>query len=196
MITLGIETSCDETALALIETKGSGTDLECTVIASLVHSQAELHSAYGGVYPTLAKREHGKNLVPLFHKLIVESQEALQAIQHSHAKEVSEPEYIQAIETFKKEVAPQNPELFESFAAAGFLKTKLPIDRIAVTEGPGLEPALWVGITFARMLSDLWSIPVDASEPYGRPRHRLPVAGTMLPTALPQKLLARSSSLL
>ena len=77
MTTLGIETSCDETALALLETRGNGADFECRVIASLVRSQAELHSAYGGVYPTLAKREHGKNLVPLFHKLLIEAGEFL-----------------------------------------------------------------------------------------------------------------------
>lgn len=158
MITLGIETSCDETALALIETKGSGIDLECRVIASLVHSQAELHSAYGGVYPTLAKREHGKNLVPLFHKLLIEAEDILKQITPFSLLPASF--FSESIETFKKEVAPQNPELFESFAAAEFLKTKPQVDRIAVTEGPGLEPALWVGITFARMLSKLWNIPV------------------------------------
>ena len=70
MITLGIETSCDETALALIETKGDGLNMECRVITSLVHSQADLHSAYGGVFPTLAKREHGRNLAPLLEKLL------------------------------------------------------------------------------------------------------------------------------
>ena len=58
MITLGIETSCDETALALIETRIVNGVFECKVINSLVHSQAELHSAYGGVFPTMAKREH------------------------------------------------------------------------------------------------------------------------------------------
>lgn len=156
MITLGIETSCDETALALIETKGHGIGLECTVIASLVHSQAELHSAYGGVYPTLAKREHGKNLVPLFHKLLIEAAPFL----GSRVSNLESKDFNERMEAFKKEVAPQNPELFESFAAAEFLKSRPPIDRIAVTEGPGLEPALWVGITFSRMLSDLWGIPV------------------------------------
>src|ERR1051325_9534447 len=75
MITLGIETSCDETALALIETRGSmaAGDFECRIIASLIHSQAELHSAYGGVFPMLAKREHGKNLIPLLKKLLKEA---------------------------------------------------------------------------------------------------------------------------
>jgi tRNA A37 threonylcarbamoyltransferase TsaD len=63
MITLGIETSCDETALALLETKENNGTIECRVISSLIHSQADLHSAYGGVFPTLAKREHSKNLL-------------------------------------------------------------------------------------------------------------------------------------
>ncbi len=160
MITLGIETSCDETALALIETTGSGTGLECRVIASLVHSQAELHSAYGGVYPNLAKREHSKNLVPLLHKLLIESHEALEGITHSNASKISDAEFASTTESFRAEFGAQNTDLLESFAAAEFLKAKPQVDRIAVTEGPGLEPALWVGITFARMLSTLWNIPV------------------------------------
>ena len=54
----------------------------------------------------------------------------------------------------------QNPELFGSFAGADFLKTVPPIDKIAVTEGPGLESTLWVGINFARMLAALWNVPI------------------------------------
>ena len=71
---LGIETSCDETALALIEARSAASgEVEIRVLSSLVHSQADLHSAYGGVFPSLAKREHGKNLVPLLHKLLTEA---------------------------------------------------------------------------------------------------------------------------
>jgi len=150
MITLGIETSCDETALALLETRKQGNDYECRVIASLVHSQAELHSAYGGVFPTLAKREHGKNIVPLLHKLLLEA----------GFGNVVTMDTASSVEQFRAEIAPQNPELFESFLHADFLANKPPIDRIAVTEGPGLEPALWVGINFARMLGALWQVPI------------------------------------
>jgi len=161
MITLGIETSCDETALALLETRGSGVAFECRVIASLVHSQAELHSAYGGVYPSLAKREHGKNLVPLLHKLLIEASDTLDKAESVSPKEkIGIQAFEQAMETFRTEIAPQNPELYESFSNAGFLKNVPRIDRIAVTEGPGLEPALWVGINFARMLSTLWNVPI------------------------------------
>ncbi|MEK9177834.1 MAG: tRNA (adenosine(37)-N6)-threonylcarbamoyltransferase complex transferase subunit TsaD [Patescibacteria group bacterium] len=118
MTILGIETSCDETALALIETRVNDGIFECRIIQSLIHSQAELHSAYGGVYPNLAKREHQKNLMPLLTKLM-------------------EPIY-----------------------GSDFLKQKLNIDSIAVTEGPGLEPALWTGIVFAQELSEKWKIPI------------------------------------
>jgi N6-L-threonylcarbamoyladenine synthase len=176
MITLGIETSCDETALALIETRGSGADFECKVIQSLVHSQAELHSAYGGVYPNLAKREHSKNLIPLFHKLLIESKEALEGITHTKSRNIPDTEFASVIESFRTEFAAQNSDLFESFAGADFLRSVPPIDRIAVTEGPGLEPALWVGITFAKMLSNLWKIPqvpVDHMEGH--------VMGSLLP---------------
>lgn len=113
---LGIETSCDETALAIIETRENEGVLELRVVDSLVHSQAELHSAYGGVYPNLAKREHNKNLPILASKLLGQD----------------------------------------------YLYNKIQIDRIAVTEGPGLEPALWTGITFAKNLSEAWKVPIIA----------------------------------
>ncbi|MFA6432436.1 MAG: tRNA (adenosine(37)-N6)-threonylcarbamoyltransferase complex transferase subunit TsaD [Candidatus Paceibacterota bacterium] len=158
MIILGIETSCDETALALIETQGEGSAREYRVIASLILSQAELHSAYGGVYPTLAKREHGKNIVPLLHRLFEQAglpRRSPSVGQDSPAQGLSE-----TLDSFRTEVGSQNPELFESFAQAEFLEQAPAIDLIAVTEGPGLEPALWVGINCARMLAALWGTPL------------------------------------
>ena len=167
MIILGIETSCDETALALIETReaknsSGGMATEYRVIQSLVHSQAELHSAYGGVFPTLAKREHSKNLFPLLDK-ILKDLPTKHEIQHPDFKtnESSfEKTFTEKIESIKKEYAEQNGDLIESLAHAHFLENIPNIDRIAVTEGPGLEPALWVGIVFARILGELWNIPV------------------------------------
>ncbi|MDE2041155.1 MAG: tRNA (adenosine(37)-N6)-threonylcarbamoyltransferase complex transferase subunit TsaD [Patescibacteria group bacterium] len=155
MTILGIETSCDETALALIETRPAGHELEVRVGASLVHSQADLHSAYGGVFPTLAKREHGRNLIPLLHRLLVKA-----ALAEAPDRFVDDERYASAMSRFNSEFAPQNPDLCDSFSGAAFLKRIPPIDMIAVTEGPGLEPALWVGITAARMLGELWQMPV------------------------------------
>lgn len=153
MTILAIETSCDETAIALIETRGTGKDMECRVISSLIHSQADLHREFGGVYPTLAKREHGKNLFPLLDKTF--------RVAHVHNKgKIENTEYLNFTNEFKQNIAPQNPELFEAFLGADFLKDIPAIDLIAVTEGPGLEPALWVGITFAGMIGKLWNMPV------------------------------------
>ena len=70
---LGIETSCDETALCLLETIGDGIDIEYRILGNIINSQIELHREYGGVYPTLAKREHIKNLPILFKKLLENS---------------------------------------------------------------------------------------------------------------------------
>jgi N6-L-threonylcarbamoyladenine synthase len=108
---VGIETSCDETALCVIEAEG---DI-IRVLANTVLSQARLHAAYGGVFPSLAKREHIKNL-PLLLPLVL--------------KEVG--------------LAEENPR----------------VDKIAVTTGPGLEPCLWAGITFAETLGKKWGVPI------------------------------------
>jgi len=58
---LGIETSCDDTGIAIVE--GKGKPWPCfRILSNVVASQIEVHKKYGGVYPTLAKREHEKNL--------------------------------------------------------------------------------------------------------------------------------------
>src|SRR5258708_8162190 len=55
---LGIESSCDETAAAVVR---SGT----TALSNVVASQMSLHANYGGVVPELASREHPRNIVPV-----------------------------------------------------------------------------------------------------------------------------------
>ncbi len=127
------------------------TDSSAVSSNHLVHSQAELHSAYGGVFPTLAKREHGRNLAPLLEKILkdIPSRDTL-----------TDEEFKSVMESFRAELERGNPDLFESIAHADFLKNIPSIDRIAVTEGPGLEPALWVGINFASVLGALWNIPI------------------------------------
>ncbi len=59
MLILGIETSCDETGVALYDTAGAG------LLAHAVHSQVAMHEAYGGVVPELASRDHIRRLIPL-----------------------------------------------------------------------------------------------------------------------------------
>jgi len=63
MLVLGIETSCDETGVALYETAADGGTGR--LLAHAVHSQVAMHEAYGGVVPELASRDHIQRLVPL-----------------------------------------------------------------------------------------------------------------------------------
>src|SRR5262249_62428361 len=66
MLILGIETSCDETALAVVE---DGR----TVRSNLISSQAHLHERFGGVVPEVASRAHLENLNPLLDLALQES---------------------------------------------------------------------------------------------------------------------------
>ena len=111
MTILAIETSCDETGVALLSASGGIRTPRFRVIDNLVTTQIPIHRAFGGVVPNLAKREHLKNLPVLFERL---------RARHPRL----------------------NP------------------DMIAVTVGPGLEPALWTGITFAQELAKEYRVPL------------------------------------
>ena len=74
MIVLGIESSCDETGVALVE---SATDSQPRLLAHALHSQADMHQAYGGVVPELASRDHVRRLVPLARQVLQHSGRAL-----------------------------------------------------------------------------------------------------------------------
>lgn len=63
MIVLGIESSCDETAIALY-------DSDKGLLSHVLHSQIELHAAYGGVVPELASRDHIRYLIPLIEQCL------------------------------------------------------------------------------------------------------------------------------
>jgi N6-L-threonylcarbamoyladenine synthase len=108
---LGIETSCDETAFAIVEA-GDGTFV---VRSSVVSSQIAMHARFGGVVPALAAREHAANIEHVYRTAITEAG-------------ITDPEHD--------------------------------IDLIAVTRGPGLGPALLVGLMFARTLAWKWEKPL------------------------------------
>ena len=63
MLILGIESSCDETGVALYDTRSG-------LIGHDLHSQVKLHAAYGGVVPELASRDHIRRLLPMVHALL------------------------------------------------------------------------------------------------------------------------------
>ena len=71
MKVLGLETSCDETGLAIYDS--TLNDGKGGVLAQVLYSQVELHATYGGVVPELASRDHIRKLVPLFNELLVKA---------------------------------------------------------------------------------------------------------------------------
>ena len=67
MLILGIESSCDETGVALVQAGATGVPL---LRAHALHSQIEMHQAYGGVVPELASRDHIRRVLPLTRSVL------------------------------------------------------------------------------------------------------------------------------
>jgi N6-L-threonylcarbamoyladenine synthase len=112
-VILGIETSCDETAAAVVSDDGR-------LLSSVVSSQAELHARFGGVVPEIASRRHLELVSPAVRAAVDEAGVSLDGVE-----------------------------------------------RVAVTQGPGLVGALLVGISAAKALA--WArgvplVPVDHLE--------------------------------
>jgi N6-L-threonylcarbamoyladenine synthase len=147
---LSIETSCDETAVSVVEASGTFPHATYTVKGNALFSQIDIHREYGGVFPAIAKREHAKTLVPMLEKALDEAKILIP----------DEIEFSAADTSIIVDTLTREPGLAE--ATLHFLTQyeRPDIDLIAVTHGPGLEPALWVGINFARALSYAWNVPV------------------------------------
>jgi N6-L-threonylcarbamoyladenine synthase len=126
---LSIETSCDDTAITIMEVKGGTKKPSFKILANVSNSQIKIHVPYGGVYPMLAKREHIKNLPILLEQVLKETK-------------------------LGKSQAFLNPQ------SLALKSDNSGIDLIAVTYGPGLEPALWTGIVFAKELAKKWNVPL------------------------------------
>jgi len=123
---LAIETSCDETAIAVLLARrslGKGGEVKFNILSNMVSSQVKLHAKWGGVVPSLAKREHLKNLPVVLNKALKKAN---------------------LLESRIKNYGLRIPN----------------IDLIAVVNGPGLEPALWTGINFAKNLAKEWKKPL------------------------------------
>jgi N6-L-threonylcarbamoyladenine synthase len=73
MIVLGVESSCDETGIALYDT-------ERGLLAHALHSQVAMHEAYGGVVPELASRDHVRRAIPLLEQVLTDSGESVSSI--------------------------------------------------------------------------------------------------------------------
>ena len=152
MRVLGIETSCDESAVCVIDAQGEFySDFQFSVLGNALISQTEIHAKYGGVFPNLAKREHAKNLAPILEKALDEA-----GMLHETPSDIS------AYSDNLQQILEREPELYAQLSVFLPKYARPEIDAIAVTVGPGLEPALWVGINFARALSFVWDTPIVA----------------------------------
>ncbi|QNK72274.1 tRNA (adenosine(37)-N6)-threonylcarbamoyltransferase complex transferase subunit TsaD [Variovorax sp. PAMC28562] len=77
MLLLGIESSCDETGVALVESQGTALPI---LQAHALHSQIAMHQAYGGVVPELASRDHIRRVLPLTQAVMAEAGRSLAEI--------------------------------------------------------------------------------------------------------------------
>ena len=151
MLILSIETSCDETAVSLIEAHGDFPQAKYDILGNALWSQIDVHREYGGVFPMLAKREHVATIVPMLEKALTES-----GLEGRENDRIISELIKQELQT----ILYREPELIDSLFAFHKKYGSYDIDLIAVTSGPGLEPALWVGVNFARALALLWNVPI------------------------------------
>lgn len=148
---LAIETSCDETAVSVLDgTVGEGTCAAFTLLGNALLSQIDIHKEYGGVYPMIAKREHAKNLVPLLGDALEQAGMYAKAATELSSELQSEITHI----------LEREPGLADATLAFLSGAARPEIEAIAVTAGPGLEPALWVGVNFAKALARAWDLPI------------------------------------
>ena len=151
MILLAIETSCDETAISLVK-RVRGKQVRFESLSHKVLSQIDLHAQYGGVFPALAKREHTKAITQLIAEALGEADLIVERSNTYHIPN-NERKKLDVLLEREPEMLSAMKVLFEGIQ-------KPAIDAIAVTEGPGLEPALWVGINAALAMHMIWDIPV------------------------------------
>jgi N6-L-threonylcarbamoyladenine synthase len=82
MIVLGIETSCDETGIAVYDTKNweAGQPARLGILGQALHSQVAMHREYGGVVPELASRDHIRRVLPLLEQALGQASLPLESI--------------------------------------------------------------------------------------------------------------------
>ncbi|MCK5080537.1 MAG: tRNA (adenosine(37)-N6)-threonylcarbamoyltransferase complex transferase subunit TsaD [Candidatus Moranbacteria bacterium] len=110
MLIFSTETSCDETAVAILKFNQKG---QFKLLSNQVSSQIKIHAPWGGIVPNLAAREHSKNILPVIKKAFSETS-----------------------------LSPKNMDLF------------------CVTSGPGLIPALLIGVNAVKTLSYFYQKPL------------------------------------
>ena len=134
MLILGIETSCDETAAAVVEKRGNRVQ----IISNVVASSAKLQAKYGGVIPEQAAREQIRSIIPVVEEALI------QAYLTRHPR--------------SNRGSINNNKLLDSRLRGNDMVKN--VDAIAVTYGPGLIGSLLVGVETAKTLATVWNKPL------------------------------------
>lgn len=137
---LGIESSCDETAIAIVEDGRK-------ILSNVVVSQIDIFAAYGGVIPEIAARSHLEAIMPVLHQAFKEAGFTKETTLT--APTINNP-------------SSSTPTSVESKASAPTVDDWSKIDAIAVTHTPGLLGSLLVGTLTARTLAILHQKPLYA----------------------------------
>lgn len=135
MLILGIETSCDETAAAVVE---DGTK----ILSNVVASSSDMHIKTGGIIPEIAARQQVRSIIPVIEEALKKG--CGWELRSGLRTSIKDEEITQLIPNSK--LTTHNPHP--------------PIDSIAVTVGPGLIGSLLVGVETAKTLSYLWKKPI------------------------------------
>ncbi|MBI2589028.1 tRNA (adenosine(37)-N6)-threonylcarbamoyltransferase complex transferase subunit TsaD [Candidatus Saccharibacteria bacterium] len=140
MKVLGIETSCDETAAAVVESAGRR---RLKLLSNVVASSVDLHAAFGGVVPEIAARSHIESIIPVIDKALRDAfgENRNQKLENSKKSKLIANSQL---------LIPQSDDLWSQ------------IDAIAVTQGPGLLGSLLIGVLTARTLAIAKNKPVYA----------------------------------
>ena len=152
---LAIETSCDETAAAVVEVKSKKyrsyksyevlhnlitSELHTSVLSNVVASQINIHKKYGGVFPEIASRAHTEKIIPVVEEAIAKASSEVQSESQTPQEGASATAHV--------ECSSLNDERAKK------------IDCIAVTTGPGLIGSLLIGVNFAKTLAYAKKLPI------------------------------------
>lgn len=142
---LGIETSCDETAAAVVTMY---KDKPCTLLSNVVATSLDLHAQYGGVVPEIAARSHIESIIPVINQALLEARygRGLNLNGTGGKDEQRTMPYRKYSEGTAKPLTRQSVK-----NASDDLWDE--IDGIAVTYGAGLGGSLLIGVLAARTLA-------------------------------------------
>lgn len=133
---LGVETSCDETACAIVEDG-------IKILSNVVASSADMHTKTGGIIPENAARQQIKSIIPVISESLKITFVGSSIISHQSSDKLN-----------------TKPKTKNSKLATSYQLSATNIDAIAVTVGPGLIGSLLVGVETAKTLSYLWEKPI------------------------------------